>query len=69
LQGTYAHLAVAAMWRARASAGLPAAAANYRRYRDWTASAAAAMLTGSALTPVGARFVRRVAETLASWPA
>lgn len=66
LHGVYAHLAVADVWRRRPG---PAAAANFRRYRDWTAGAADALLDLGALTEVGQRFVRRLRSTVDGWPA
>ncbi|WP_422774306.1 FxsB family cyclophane-forming radical SAM/SPASM peptide maturase [Plantactinospora sp. WMMC1484] len=66
LQGTYAHLAVADVWRARPG---PEAGEHYRRYRDWTAGAIDALVATGALTGHGTRFVRRMGETLHSWPA
>ncbi|MCO8269555.1 FxsB family radical SAM/SPASM domain protein [Actinoplanes sp. TRM 88003] len=62
LQGAYAHLAVADVWRRRDNPEL------FRMYRDWTAEAIDALLTGDRLTPAGARFVRRMADTVHSWP-
>ncbi|GAA0895896.1 hypothetical protein GCM10009558_083090 [Virgisporangium aurantiacum] len=76
LQGTYAHLAVADIWRARVeTAGTdpttgtdPAEArAKYRRYRDWTATAIEGLLGTDALTAAGRRLVQRMGEALASW--
>jgi uncharacterized protein len=69
LQGTFAHLAVADMWRVRAQragAGTPEAA-HYRQYRDWTAAAIEAMTRSDALTPAGSRFVEGMAATMATW--
>ncbi|MEV4493705.1 FxsB family cyclophane-forming radical SAM/SPASM peptide maturase [Micromonospora coxensis] len=65
LHGTYAHLAVADVWRRRSG---PAAAAEFRRYRDWTDGAVDALLALGALTTAGHRFVRRMRDTLDSWP-
>ncbi|TDC80474.1 FxsB family radical SAM/SPASM domain protein [Micromonospora sp. KC606] len=64
LHGTYAHLAVADVWRSRSG---PAAAAAYRRYRDWTDGALDALLGLGALTTAGDRFVGRMRDTLDSW--
>jgi uncharacterized protein len=66
LQGTYAHLAVAQIWRGRAERAVPRAAEHYRRYRDWTAAAIDALAGTGALTPAGHRLVRRMAESLAA---
>ncbi|MEV0152337.1 FxsB family cyclophane-forming radical SAM/SPASM peptide maturase [Micromonospora sp. NPDC050686] len=67
LQGTYAHLAVTEVWRARAAAGGPDAAAardHAARYRDWTRTAADALLAGGGLTDLGERFVWRMRQAL-----
>ncbi|TDC36947.1 FxsB family cyclophane-forming radical SAM/SPASM peptide maturase [Micromonospora sp. KC213] len=64
LHGTYAHLAVADVWRSRPG---PAAATTYRRYRDWTGAALDALLGLGALTTAGDRFVGRMRDTLDSW--
>jgi uncharacterized protein len=70
LQGTYAHLAITDMWRRRAQrAGAGAREQrHYERYHDWTAGAVAELRGSGALTPMGERFVGRMAETLAGWP-
>ncbi|WP_238015354.1 FxsB family cyclophane-forming radical SAM/SPASM peptide maturase [Dactylosporangium sp. AC04546] len=60
LQGTYAFVAVADMWRAR-----PGPEAD--RYRTWASGAVDALLEGDALTPAGRRFVERLRTTLDSW--
>jgi uncharacterized protein len=65
LQGTYAHLAIADIWRSRAGAD---AAGHFRRYHDWTARATDALLATGALTTDGERFVRRMRETVDAWP-
>ncbi|MGN9777995.1 FxsB family cyclophane-forming radical SAM/SPASM peptide maturase [Micromonospora sp. H33] len=61
LHGTYAHLAVADVWRRRPGAE---AAAHHRRYRDWTDGALDALLGLGALTPAGERFVARMRSTV-----
>jgi uncharacterized protein len=68
LQGTYAHLSVADMWRHRAGRGEPGAAGHYRMYRDWTAAAIGELSAGDALTVPGRRFVDRLAATVGTWP-
>ncbi|NUT36624.1 MAG: FxsB family radical SAM/SPASM domain protein [Hamadaea sp.] len=70
LQGVYAHLGVADVWRSRhrAEPADPLAATWFRRYRDWTASALDALLGTGALTPRGVRFATRMGETLHGWP-
>jgi uncharacterized protein len=71
LQGTYAHLGVADVWRRRAERRPDdaQAAATYRTYRGWTASALAELRTGARLTGTGAAFAERMAATLDGWPA
>ncbi|MER7459830.1 FxsB family cyclophane-forming radical SAM/SPASM peptide maturase [Micromonospora sp. NPDC126480] len=64
LHGTYAHLAVADVWRRRPGAE---AAAHHRRYRDWTDGALDALLELGALTPVGKQFAARMRATVDSW--
>ncbi|MEV4756104.1 FxsB family cyclophane-forming radical SAM/SPASM peptide maturase [Micromonospora sp. NPDC049559] len=64
LQGTYAHLAIAEIWRARPG---DVAAERFRMYRDWTAGAVEALLATGGLTGDGERFVRRMGETVAAW--
>ncbi|GAA4458138.1 FxsB family cyclophane-forming radical SAM/SPASM peptide maturase [Phytohabitans houttuyneae] len=66
LTGTYAHLAVAEIWRARADR-TAAAAGNYLRYRQWITSALAAVERSGALTESGRRFVIAMRQTIASW--
>jgi uncharacterized protein len=70
LQGTYAHLAVADIWRFRAGrpgADAAAARANYVRYRDWTEAAIDAMAGSGALTAPGMRFVDSMGHTISAW--
>jgi uncharacterized protein len=70
MQGTYAHLAVADVWRARSahvSPGQLRAEELYQQYRGWTAAAIDAMSATGALTPAGRRFVSRMADTVAGW--
>ncbi|MBU2665596.1 FxsB family radical SAM/SPASM domain protein [Actinoplanes bogorensis] len=68
LQGAYAHLAVADVWRRRSSqSGGEEARKLYRTYRDWTAEAIEALRSGDRLTPAGARFAGRMGETVDSW--
>ncbi|GAB2571519.1 hypothetical protein Aab01nite_04430 [Paractinoplanes abujensis] len=70
LQGAYAHLAVADVWRRRAErAGDDPSRERFRRYRDWTAAAIDGLRTGDRLTPAGARFVGRMADTVGAWTA
>jgi uncharacterized protein len=68
LQGTYAHFAVAEMWRARAErTGDAAARTKAEQYLGWTIEAADTLLTSSALTPLGSRLVSSLAASMASW--
>lgn len=69
LQGTYAHLAVADVWRGRAGAGIRRTEAekNYLQYRDWTFAAIDTLRKSGALTELGERFVDQMAGELESW--
>lgn len=67
LQGTYAHLAIADIWRRRAERGIAGARENYVMYRDWTAAALARLRSGDRLTEAGRRFTARMAATVDSW--
>lgn len=64
LHGTYAHLAVADVWRRRPG---PEAAAHHRRYRDWTLDALDALHGLGVLTAAGQRFTTRMRATLDGW--
>ncbi|MFJ8579498.1 FxsB family cyclophane-forming radical SAM/SPASM peptide maturase [Micromonospora sp. NPDC093277] len=64
LQGTYAHLALADIWRARPGAQ---AGQQYRRYRGWTVRTIDELAATGALTEHGERFVRRMRDTVDSW--
>jgi uncharacterized protein len=64
LQGTYAHLAIAELWRGRTGS---VAGERFHRYRDWTAAAVEALLGSGSLTGVGEKFVRVMGETLSAW--
>ncbi|MEU4623473.1 FxsB family cyclophane-forming radical SAM/SPASM peptide maturase [Actinoplanes sp. NPDC023801] len=68
LQGIYAHLAVADMWRHRAARGEPGAGGHYATYREWTAAAIGELSTSGALTAPGRRFMDRLAATIEAWP-
>ena len=72
LQGTYAHLAVAEIWGRRAARpgpGQDEARRTFTRYRDWTLAAVDQLRASGALTPLGERFVTRMAAATAEWPA
>ncbi|WP_045742923.1 FxsB family cyclophane-forming radical SAM/SPASM peptide maturase [Actinoplanes rectilineatus] len=64
LQGIYAHLAVADMWRHRPGA---AAAEIYASYRNRTTAAIDALRGTGALAPLGQSFVDGIAAEIASW--
>lgn len=66
LQGLYAHLAVADMWRRRRGAE---AEGNFRQYRGWVSAAADTLAGTGALTRQGARFVAGMRSTLDGWTA
>jgi len=66
LQGAYAHLAIADIWRRRSERD-PALRPRYTMYRDWTAAAIAALRAGDWLTPPGRHFTDRMAETVDGW--
>ena len=66
LQGAYAHLGIAGIWRRRAERD-PACRDTYAMYRDWTAAAIAGLLRGELLTPAGRRFVTLMSDTVAGW--
>jgi uncharacterized protein len=58
LQGAYAHLALADIWRARGEAN------HFRRYRAWVGEVIELLLRTGALTPDGERFVVRMRQTV-----
>jgi uncharacterized protein len=68
LHGTYAHLAVAELWRSRAPR-LPAGPArqHFRMYRSWVEEGIEVLLNAGALTPAGKRFVNGMRETAEAW--
>jgi uncharacterized protein len=69
LHGTYAHLAVADLWRIRAGAAPHGPAADrYRTYRSWVAGGIATMLAAGCLRPAGERFVAGMRATVNGWP-
>jgi uncharacterized protein len=76
LQGAYAHLAVADVWRARSrgpttigsdTIDSDTAARHYHRYRDWVTGALDALHGTGALTADGERFTHRMRETVENW--
>jgi uncharacterized protein len=66
LQGTYAHLAVASIWRQRATRAGDAVK-RYEQYRDWTVDGIRALQNSGGLTPAGLEFVRQMNATVSSW--
>lgn len=68
LHGTYAHLAVAELWRARAMATSDEATADsYLRYRSWVEDAIDTLLSADSLRPAGERFVEGMRGTVKGW--
>jgi uncharacterized protein len=68
LHGTYAHLAVAELWRTRAMAAPTGPTVHrYRTYRSWVEDAIAALLTADCLLPAGKRFVEGMHATVRGW--
>ena len=68
LHGTYAHLAVAALWRARAVA-LPdrPTVDRYRAYRSWVEDGIDVMQSAGCLLPAGQRFVAGMRSAVNGW--
>jgi uncharacterized protein len=68
LQGIYAHLAVAGMWRRRAGRGEAGAEKHYDMYRHWTVEAIGHLAGSGALTAAGRHFLDRLSATIEEWP-
>jgi uncharacterized protein len=68
LHGTYAHLAIADLWWAR-STRTPGGQARqlFLMYRSWAEKGIDALLSTSALTANGRRFVNGMASTVEAW--
>ena len=68
LHGTYAHLAIAELWRARA-AQMPGGEAwrHFNMYRSWIEEAIEALLSAGSLMPDGHRFVDGMRTTVEAW--
>ncbi|GAB4059042.1 FxsB family cyclophane-forming radical SAM/SPASM peptide maturase [Catellatospora paridis] len=66
LQGTYAHIAVADMWRRRADQSAKARE-HYLDYRAWSEAGLDVLLRSGALTAPGARLVEAMARAVAGW--
>ncbi|WP_239165073.1 FxsB family cyclophane-forming radical SAM/SPASM peptide maturase [Actinoplanes palleronii] len=64
LQGTYAFLGVADVWRRRPG---PVAAARFAALRDEVTAALGALTTGELLNPAGARFAARMRAIVDGW--
>ena len=71
LQGVYAHLAVADYWRGRRNrpAATQLAEYDFVYWREATAAGASHAVNSLELTPLGVRFVDRLAETVSAWAA
>jgi uncharacterized protein len=68
LHGTYAHLAVAELWRARARARPERPALDrYRTYRSWVEDEIGVMQTAGCLLPAGERFVEGMRAAVNGW--
>ena len=68
LHGTYAHLAIAELWRSRAARTPHGSAPDrFRMYRSWVEAGIETLLTSGALTPAGDRFVNGMRETAGAW--
>jgi uncharacterized protein len=68
LHGTYAHLAIAELWRSR-SARVPDGNARrlFLMYRSWVAEGIEALLAAGTLLPQGERFVNGMRSTVKAW--
>ncbi|HEX3955518.1 MAG TPA: HEXXH motif-containing putative peptide modification protein, partial [Trebonia sp.] len=66
--GTYAHLAVADLWRSR-SRRAPTGDARqlFEQYRSWVEAGLGTLLNGAALTPAGRRFADGMRATVEGW--
>ena len=68
LQGTYAHLAVAELWRSRASRAPDREARQlFLMYRSWVEGGIESLLGATALTSEGERFVNGMRATVTAW--
>jgi uncharacterized protein len=68
LHGTYAHLAIAELWRSRASRTSDGHARRlFFKYRSWVEGAIESLLDASALMPNGKRFVIGMRSTAEAW--
>jgi uncharacterized protein len=68
LHGTYAYLAVAELWRSRATAAPDGQVLDrYRTYRSWVEDAIETLLHAGSLLPAGERFVEGMRDTVRGW--
>lgn len=68
LHGTYAHLAVAELWRSRSRrAPRGQARRHFLMYRSWVEEGLETLLNASALWPAGERFVGGMCATVKAW--
>jgi uncharacterized protein len=68
LQGTYAHLAVAELWRTRAAATAGGHARDrYRTYRSWVEDAIGTLLAAGGLPSAGERLVMGMHAAVTGW--
>jgi uncharacterized protein len=68
LHGTYAHLALAELWRARARSTPDRPTVDrYRMYRSWVGDAIDLMLSAGCLLPTGERFAEGMLDTVRGW--
>jgi uncharacterized protein len=69
LHGIFAHLAVADIWRIRATRGVDGATAVHRQYRDWISGAVGSLERADALTPEGDRMLSIMIDSMGKSPA
>ena len=68
LHGTYAHLAVAELWRARSRQAADGQALElFHTYRSWVENGIDTLQSVDSLTPVGERFVDGMGATVQAW--
>jgi uncharacterized protein len=68
LHGTYAHLALAELWRSRSRQTTDQEARDlFLTYRSWAGKGIEALLNASTLMPDGERFVNGMRSTVEAW--
>lgn len=67
LHGTYAHLAVAELWRSRSKRTRGEARRLFLMYRSWVEDGLETLLSAPALMPAGERFVNGMCATVKEW--